>query len=184
MAKDITEEFQYDLSYQSEGSSFQLTDVGYDISLADIPFILKIDNQNPYRRETAPYKKDQFDNSPEPGEQSLTGWWVRSQTSWHNGAGIEFYEPGTDYEHVSHRFYDSRGVDIWTVGELRLLKTVTAVYESVNGNKINAATGYDVTNNKEVLISGDDDGNLKRITLNGNSTATVENYYNVSIKPV
>jgi hypothetical protein len=183
MAKDITEDFQYDLSYQSQGSSFQLTDVGYDVSLADIPFILKIDNQNPYRRETAPYKKDQFDNSPEPGEQSLTGWWVRSQTSWHNGAGIEFYEPGTDYEHVSHRFYDSRGVDIWTVGELRLLKAVTAIYESANGNKINAATGYDVTNNKEVLISGDDDGYLKRITLNGNSTATAEDYYNGSTYP-
>lgn len=181
MAKDITEDFQYDLSYQSQGSSFQLTDVGYDISLADIPFILKIDNQNPYRRETAPYKKDQFDNSPEPGEQSLTGWWVRSQTSWHNGAGIEFYEPGTDYEHVSHRFADSRGVDIWTVGELRLLKDVVAVYEGAAG--INAASGYDATNSKEVLVSGDANGYLKRITLSGNSSATAANYYNGSTYP-
>jgi len=111
---DISEEFQYDISYTASGSGFDLTDVAYDVSFNNVPFILKVDNQNPYRRETAQYKKDQFDNSAEPGEQSLTGWWVRSQTSWHNGAGIEFYEPGSDYEHVSHRFYDSRGVDVWT----------------------------------------------------------------------
>ena len=158
---DITEDFQYDISYTSEGATFQPTDVGYDLSIADIPFVLKIDNQNPYRRETAQYKKDQFDSSTEPGEQSLTGWWVRSQTSWHNGAGIEFYEPGTDYEHVSHRYYDSRGVDVWTVGELRLHKDVFHGYTGAQG--INAATGNDGA--KDVLVSGDANGVLKKISL-------------------
>jgi hypothetical protein len=171
---DITEDFQYDVSYRADGKTFQPTDTAYDLSIADIPFILKIDNQNPYRRETAQYKKDQFDNSPEPGEQSLTGWWVRSQTSWHNGAGIEFYEPGTDYEHVTHRFYDSRGVDVWNIGELRLHKKVYHAYTGIKG--INAATGQwtDTSGatpvNIEVLVSGDDNGILKRITpdaLNG-----------------
>ena len=169
---DITEDFQYDISYTSEGTSFQPTDVSYDLSIDNIPFILKIDNQNPYRRETAQYKKDQFDNSAEPGEQSLTGWWVRSQTSWHNGAGIEFYEPGTDYQHVSHRFYDSRGVDIWTVGEMRLHKDVFHAYTGAQG--INAATGNDGTN--DVLVSGDGNGILKKITLSGNSSASTSNY--------
>ena len=169
---DISEEFQYDVSYTAGGSNFDLTDVAYDVSFNNVPFILKVDNQNPYRRETAQYKKDQFDNSAEPGEQSLTGWWVRSQTSWHNGAGIEFYEPGSDYEHVSHRFYDSRGVDVWTVGELRLHKDVFHAYEGAAG--INAATGNDGTN--EVLVSGDANGILKKITLNANSSATTSNY--------
>ena len=158
---DITEDFQYDISYTSEGATFQPTDVGYDLSIADIPFVLKIDNQNPYRRETAQYKKDQFDNSAEPGEQSLTGWWIRSQTSWHNGAGIEFYEPGTDYQHVSHRYYDSRGVDVWTVGEVRLHKDVFHGYTGAQG--INAATGNDGT--KDVLVSGDANGVLTKISL-------------------
>jgi len=165
---DITEDFQYDLSYQAVGETFQLTDVAYDLSIANIPFVLKVDNQNPYRRETAQYKKDQFDNSIEPGEQSLTGWWVRSQTSWHNGAGIEFYEPGTDYQHVSHRFNDSRGVDVWTVGEVRLHKDVFHAYTGTQG--INAATGSDGTN--DVLVSGDANGILKRIRLNGNNDVT------------
>jgi len=158
---DITEDFQYDLSYQAAGETFQLTDVAYDLSIANIPFILKIDNQNPYRRETAQYKKDQFDNSIEPGEQSLTGWWIRSQTSWHNGAGIEFYEPGTEFEYTANKFHDSRGVDIWTTGELRLHKDVFHAYTGIQG--INAATGNDGT--KDVLVSGDANGVLKKISL-------------------
>jgi len=179
-SEDISQEFQYDISYQASGTNFDLTDVAYDVSLANIPFILKVDNQNPYRRETAQYKKDQFDNSAEPGEQSLTGWWVRSQTSWHNGAGIEFYEPGTDYEHVSHRFYDSRGVDVWTVGELRLHKDVFHAYES-SAAYWNAAAGKN--GSSDVLVVGDEDGWLKRVTLNGNSAATVADFKNGATFP-
>jgi hypothetical protein len=158
---NISEEFQYDISYNAGGTNFDLTDVAYDVSFNSVPFILKVDNQNPYRRETAQYKKDQFDNSREPGEQSLTGWWVRSQTSWHNGAGIEFYEPGTDFEYTSNRFHDSRGVDIWTTGELRLHLDVFHGYTGAQG--INAATGNDGT--KDVIVSGDANGVLKKISL-------------------
>jgi hypothetical protein len=182
-SEDISEEFQYDISYKSEGTNFEPVDTAYDVSINDIPFILKVDNQNPYRRETAQYKKDQFDNSREPGEQSLTGWWVRSQTSWHSGAGIEFYEPGTDFEYTSNKFYDSRGVDVWTVGELRLHKKVFHAYSSESGaGNINAATGQynkvvgGVTTPTDVLISGDAKGILRRVELDGNSSASTANY--------
>jgi len=161
MAKDISEDIPYDLALPSTTAQFELTNTAYDVVIDNLPFIVKVNNQDPYRRETAPYKKDQFDNSTEPGEQSLTGWWLRSQTSWHNGAGILFYEPGTDYQHVSHRFYDSRGVDIWTVGEMRLHKDVFHAYTGATG--INAATGNDGT--KDVLVSGDANGVLKKISL-------------------
>jgi hypothetical protein len=171
---DITEKFQYDMSMSQGESSFQPTDIAYDISINNLPFVLSANNQTKYQRETAQYKKDQFDSSNEPGEQSLLGWWLRSQSSWHNGAGIKFYEPGTDYEHVSHRFDDSRGVDIWTVGEATILPEVFHAYTGTQG--INAATGYDSTNSKEVLVSGDGNGILKRITLNANSSATTANY--------
>jgi hypothetical protein len=168
---DITEDFQYDISYTAEGQTFQLTDVGYDLSIANIPFILKVDNQNPYRRETAPYKKEQFDNSAEPGEQSLTGWWVRSQTSWHNGAGINFYEPGTDYADVSHRYKDSRGIDVWTVGEAKLLNDTFHSYTGANG--IIATAGRAPSGSQDYVISADSGGSLKALTLNGDSAATV-----------
>lgn len=79
---------------------------------------------NPYQRETAPYRKDQFDSSKEPGEQSLTGWWIRSQSSFHAGTGINFYDPSSG-EATTYRFNDSQGVNVWTKGQVTLLKSVT-----------------------------------------------------------
>jgi hypothetical protein len=79
---------------------------------------------NPYQRETAPYRKEQFDNSREPGEQSLTGWWIRSQSSFHGGTGINFYDP-TAGESIGYRFNDSQGVNPWVRGQVTLLKDTT-----------------------------------------------------------
>lgn len=175
--KDITEDIPYDLTRASTTTSFSLTDTAYDITFDDIPFIMKVDNQNPYRRETAPYKKDQFDNSTEPGEQSLSGWWLRSQTSWHNGSGILYYEPGVDYQHVSHRFQDSRGVDVWTIGQATLLPEVFHGYTGANG--INATEAVDTVNGTDCIVSGDSLGILKKIRLDGNNNVTGVSPYEV-----
>lgn len=166
---NISEDVPYDISIPSTEASFELTDIAYDLVIDDLPFLVNVSNQNPYRRETAQYRKDQFDSSQEPGEQSLTGWWLRSQTSWHNGAGITFYEPGTDYQHVSHRFADSRGIDVWTIGEATLLPEVVDVY--TGGNLINAAVGNDGSG--DVLVSGDSAGVLRKISFSGDNAATV-----------
>ena len=170
---DISEEFQVDLTRVTATVPFSPTDAAYDLAINDLPFILRISNQNPYRRETAPYKKEQFDSSNEPGEQALTGWWLRSQTSWHNGAGLTYFEPGIE-NNVSHRFKDSRGVDIWNIGEVRLLPSVFHAYTGANG--INAAVGNN--GGTDVLISGDSNGILKRLTLNGNSEVTSDSTVN------
>lgn len=169
---DISEDIPFDLSYTGTDTTFTLTDIAYDITIDDLAFVASVSNQNPYRRETAQYRKDQFDNSQEPGEQSLTGWWLRSQTSWHNGMGITFYDPGSDYQYVSHRFADSRGIDVWTVGQATLLPEVFHAYTGAQG--INAATGNDGTS--EILVSGDANGILKKIALNGDSTVTTGDY--------
>lgn len=165
---DISEGVPYDISIPSTEASFELTDTAYDVVIDDLPFVINVSNQNPYRRETAQYRKDQFDNSAEPGEQSLTGWWLRSQTSWHNGAGISFYEPGTDYQHVSHRFANSRGIDVWTIGEATLLPEVVDVY--TGDNLINAAVGSDGV---DVLVTGNSAGVLKKITFDADNPVTV-----------
>jgi hypothetical protein len=170
---DITEGMPYDISAFTAPTTFTLTDTAYDITIDDIPFVMNVSNQNPYRRETAQYRKDQFDNSQEPGEQSLTGWWLRSQTSWHNGAGILFYEPGTDYQHVSHRFFDSRGIDVWTIGEAKLLNDVFHAYTGANG--IIAVAGESV-GGTDYIVSGDSAGVLKKLTLNGDAVASTANY--------
>jgi hypothetical protein len=51
------------------------------------PFWLAIDTDTPYERATAQWQKEQSDQQPEAGEQSLSGWWTRSQMSFHFGAG-------------------------------------------------------------------------------------------------
>ncbi len=170
---DITDDIPLDISAFTAPTTFTLTDTAYDLTIDDIPFVVNVSNQNPYRRETAQYRKDQFDNSQEPGEQSLTGWWLRSQTSWHNGAGISFYEPGTDYQHVSHRFADSRGIDVWTIGEAKLLNDVFHSYTGANG--IIAVAG-ESAGGTDYIVSGDSAGILKKLTLNGDAAASTANY--------
>ena len=111
----------------------------YDVAIGGEPFIIAPTDVNPYQRETAPYRKEQFDNSKEPGEQSLTGWWIRSQSSFHGGTGIRFYDPSSG-ESTGYRFADSQGVDVWTKGQVSLLNDA---YE----NHITTAT-INTTNNK------------------------------------
>jgi hypothetical protein len=99
----------------------------YDVAIGGEPFFMAPTDQTPYQRETAPYRKEQFDNGAEPGEQSLTGWWIRSQSSFHNGSGIKFYDPSSG-EASKYRFTDSQGVNVWTKGEVSLLKDVTSTH--------------------------------------------------------
>jgi len=111
------------IGIQSSTNIWTNTDVSYDVALGGQPFILAISDTRPYVRQTAPFRKDQFDNGAEPGEQSLTGWWIRSQSSFHSGTGIKFYDPSAG-ETVAHRFSDSKNVDVWTKGQVTLLKSV------------------------------------------------------------
>ena len=124
--RDITEgraerAIAVDIGILSSSSTWQNSGDAYDVAIGGQPFFYAISDERPYIRQTAPYRKEQFDNNQEPGEQSLTGWWLRSQSSFHNGTGIKFYDPSAG-EIVAHRFTDSNNVDVWTKGEVTLLK--------------------------------------------------------------
>lgn len=128
--RDITEgraerAIAVDVGVVSSTSVWQNTDIAYDIAIGGLPFILATNNERPYGRRTAPFKKDQFDSTNEPGEQSLTGWWIRSQMSFHGGSGINFFDPATNDENGHYRFADSKGLDVWTKGEVTLLNNCT-----------------------------------------------------------
>jgi hypothetical protein len=114
-----------DIGIVSSTSTWQNTDVAYDVAIGGLPFIYAINDSRPYIRQTAPFRKDQFDNGNEPGEQSLTGWWIRSQMSFHSGSGIKFYDPATTDELGHYRFADSKGINVWTKGQATLLKSCT-----------------------------------------------------------
>jgi hypothetical protein len=127
--RDITEgrgtrAIAVDVGVLADASVWQNTDVAYDVAIGGMPFIYAISDQNPYIRQTAPFRKDQFDNGMEPGEQSLTGWWIRSQSSFHGGSGIRFYDT-TSGETTTYRYTDSKGVDVWTKGQVTLLNSST-----------------------------------------------------------
>jgi hypothetical protein len=114
-----------DVGVVASTAIWQNTDMSYDVAIGGLPFIYAINDSRPYVRQTAPFRKDQFDNGTEPGEQSLTGWWIRSQMSFHSGSGIKFFDPATTDENGHYRFADSKGIDVWTKGEATLLKAVT-----------------------------------------------------------
>lgn len=127
--RDITEgrstrAIAVDVGVVSSDAIWQNTNEAYDVAIGGQPFFYAINDQRPYIRQTAPFRKDQFDNSTEPGEQSLTGWWIRSQSSFHNGSGIIFYDPSAG-ETVDYRYTDSKNVNVWTKGEVTLLNSTT-----------------------------------------------------------
>jgi hypothetical protein len=134
---DITENIPLNVGNPGTSGFWSNNAEDYDVAVGGLPFFLAPTDQTPYQRETAPYRKDQFDNGSEPGEQSLTGWWIRSQSSFHVGDGIKFYDPSAG-EATKYRFTDSQGVDVWTKGEVRLLKEVVNEHQTTG-----AVTGTD-----------------------------------------
>ena len=115
------------------GNSYSNTSNAYDCAFSGLPFFFAISEKYPYKRETAQYRKQQFDSQKEPGEQTLTGWWLRSQSSFHYGAGIRFQEP-VQGETVPYRFNKSAGVDVFNTGKVTLLPKTTTPYYSGNAN--------------------------------------------------
>lgn len=122
--QDITEDIPLNIGNPATSGLWNNTAENYDVAIGGLPFLLAPTDVNPYARGTAPYRKDQFDSSKEPGEQSLTGWWIRSQSSFHGGAGIKFYDPSAG-ETIPYRYVDSQGINVWTKGQATLLKDVT-----------------------------------------------------------
>ena len=108
----------------NSGNTFSNTTNSYDCAVAGLPFFLAASKEYPYKRETAQYRKQQIDQQKEPGEQTLTGWWLRSQSSFHYGAGIRYEEP-IEGETVGYRFNKSAGVDVFNIGKVTLLPDVT-----------------------------------------------------------
>jgi len=160
--RDITEGLPYVLSNPNAVRTYALNGAAYDISINGLPFFIFASDEFPYIRQTAQYRKDQVDQSNEPGEQTLTGWWLRSQSSFHQGKGINFYDPSAG-ETVQHRFADSKGVDVWTNGQVTLLNSCIE-------NHI--TTGAIASNDRPFQF-------LRSIKFNGTSAVLLHDEYDV-----
>jgi hypothetical protein len=133
---DITEGIPYVLSNPAGATNFSTTGEAYDVAINGLPFFLLNSDESPYRRVTAQYRKQQIDQSREPGEQTLTGWWLRSQSSFHYGQGIKFFEPIQD-ESLRFQYTESKGIDVWTKGQATLLKSCVSQHVVTGGIQTN-----------------------------------------------
>ena len=165
---DITEGLVYTLSNPAGSTNYSGTGEAYDVAIAGLPFFLLNSDDSPYRRVTAQYRKQQIDQSREPGEQTLTGWWLRSQSSFHLGAGIKFFEP-VDEESLRFQYTESKGIDVWTRGQATLLNETASFYAGAA-----AAQLIGVNDGTDDCILVTDGTDLKKITSAGSPTTIAQ----------
>jgi hypothetical protein len=137
---DITEGIPYVLSNPSGSATYQASNEAYDIAINGLPFFLNSGDDTPYRRVTAQYRKQQIDQTREPGEQTLTGWWLRSQSSFHFGQGIKYFEPAQD-ESLRFQYTESKGVNVWEKGQVTLINDVDVGHNTTTAIQSNGKPG-------------------------------------------
>lgn len=119
---------------------YQATVEDFDIAIGALPFFLYAGDDQPYERITAQWRKDQFDTAQNVGEQSLTGWWLRSQSDFSGGDGVTYIEPLLG-EGSETRFRDSRGVNPFTAdGSVEMLMA-TAEEVDLGNSDVEAVAG-------------------------------------------
>ena len=181
---DISERTIIDLSGRTS-TYYDLNANAFDIAVAGLPFIMAVTDSTPYKRQTAEFRAQRVDQMRDPGEHTLagSGYWTRSQSSFHYGEGIQFTEPmeGNDME-VRFRFNSSYGVNPWTPGQLTLLRNTTKVQAFTGACKIDTGAS---TAGVPFLIATDlaprttQTTAMYKITTAGTSTALV-NYSSIS----
>ena len=132
---DISERVYINLSGRIS-TYYDPTTYKYDVAVAGMPFIYAITDNTPYRRQTAEFRTQRVDQLRDPGEQSLSGsgYWIRSQSSFHLGEGSPYQEPITgSLDEARFRFASSVGINPWTPGQISLLKKTT-LQEAVTGD--------------------------------------------------
>ena len=158
---DITDSVLLDIgiAYSSSLNSFSLGAFAYEWAIAGQPFLGVASDEFPLTRAFTASNKEQFDNQRDPGEQSLTGWWLRSQRDFSGGSGITYLEPADD-ERTMRRFSSSVGIDCWTPGEFKLLRSMSAGEASTGGCRaVSVVSGgtnyvYSTTNAKVFRSNG------------------------------
>ena len=161
---DITEGIPYVLSNPANSTTYASTREAYDVAVAGLPFFLMNSDDSPYRRVTAQYRKQQIDQTREAGEQTLTGWWLRSQSSFHLGAGIKFFEPQQE-ESLRFQYTESKGLDVWTRGQATLLYDTASFYAGAAPAQL---IGVNDGTNDCIFVT--DGTALKKITTGGTNT--------------
>jgi len=110
----------------SESISTNLVPSIFPIAIDGKPYNLDFNNPsggNFYRRDSVALLRTQADSARTAGESSVSPeiFWRRSFDSWHFGAGQTHADRETSNP---YRFRSSKGMDVWTKGELKSLNDV------------------------------------------------------------
>jgi hypothetical protein len=110
----------------SEVSTTDLVPSIFPIAIDGKPYNLDFNNPmggNLYRRDSVALLRTQADSARTAGESSVSPeiFWRRSFDSWHAGAGQTHADRETSNP---YRFRSSKGMDVWTRGELKALNNV------------------------------------------------------------
>ena len=131
---DVSNPVVSDLAYGSTVGSIGQVDAPessrWDCAIGELNFLFGTSDQYPFRRETAEFRRQRVDTERNPGEQSLdSGYWIRSQASWHYGSGLTSAEPlEVNSAEAQFRYKEGGGVNPWTSGELTLLKATEQAF--------------------------------------------------------
>jgi hypothetical protein len=127
-------------------SSYALDGIQYAYAIGGMPFLSAISDDRAMTRAGAQMKKDQFDNAREPGEQSLSNWWLRSQATFIGGEGLLYQDPDqVQASNLQNRhaiqYGHSVGLNPWVNGKLTLLRRTTLRVADGTANK-HMVVGY------------------------------------------
>lgn len=117
---------------------YKREDFAASYAIGNTPWLSAASDQNRISRITTTYQKERIDQGSSAGENSLSNWWLRSATSWHHGAGERYYDADAS---DLFKFYESNNVDVWTTGELKLLKKTTQFSSSSVRNPVTVSGG-------------------------------------------
>lgn len=147
----VPSEIPTDLAQQAQQSA--VSGYSLDVSVDGIPFNLDPSGDNPLVWEVREDRREQFENSTEAGEQTFGFWWLRSQSTWHGGAGQTFLDTGIEDPSLTRiRYADSYQMDVFSeIGQAtpRGAATNTSITNAARGvpfvrsgvNKIAIAKG-------------------------------------------
>ena len=107
--------------------------------------------------------------------------------SFHSGDGINFYDPATTDENGHYRFADSKGVNVWTKGQVTLLKSCTEGHVTTgaiasNGTPQQHLRSIEWNSTKGVLLR--DEYDVDKIAADGTVTHFIDYTAGAGVYPV
>ena len=117
---------------------YKREDFAASYAIGNTPWLSAASDQNRITRVTTTYQKERIDQGASAGENSLSNWWLRTATSWHHGAGEEYYDADSS---DLFKFWKSNNIDVWNTANLTLLKRTTQATTASVTNPVTVSGG-------------------------------------------